>query len=66
MDEQSRQDFNAHAPARVAAALWGQQYADSHLGLMGFWDALDKTKKTIARKIAKDVKDARDEREDEI
>ncbi len=57
--EQAQRDINAHAAARCAAALWGPRYADSRLGLMGFWDALTPSEKRIAASIADDIRKAR-------
>lgn len=61
MDASAQRDFNAHAPARAAAAIWGARYAASGLGLMGFWDQLSSGDRCVARRVAADIRAARDE-----
>ncbi len=56
---EAQRDLNAHAAARVAAAMWGQRYAESRLGLMGFWDTLTTGERRTAAQIAQQVRDAR-------
>lgn len=56
-----KRDFEAHAPARAAAAIWGDRYVASGLGLMGFWDTLPRGDKMLARRVAHNIRHARDE-----
>lgn len=44
MDEQTR-NLNPHAEARLAMAVWGDEYAAQRGGTMDFWDALSPSRK---------------------
>ena len=55
----AQRDLNAHAAARVAAAMWGARYAKSRLGLMGFWNTLTASERRIAADVARQVREAR-------
>ncbi len=48
-------DLNPHQAAMCAVWLWHDEYADSKLGTMGFWDSLSKSKKRTAVRMLKDI-----------
>jgi hypothetical protein len=58
---QARRDLNGHKPARAAAYIWGAEYARLGLGLMGFWDQLDESRRNTARQLVDAIEHARDE-----
>lgn len=58
---QAQRDLNPHKPARIAMWLWGDAYAKSGLGSMGFWDSLTERQRNQCRLCVAEVAAARDE-----
>lgn len=45
MTPENRRNLNPHAEARLAMALWGEEYAAQSGGSMDFWDGLSAGRK---------------------
>ena len=54
-------DLDPHKPARAAMWIFGDRYAKSGLGSMGFWDSLHESEKNIARECVTTIEMSRDE-----
>jgi hypothetical protein len=50
-----RRNLNPHAEARLAMALWGEEYAAQRGGSMDFWDGLSESRKALCIRILNDV-----------
>ena len=66
MAEDQSRNLNAHAPARAACALWNKEYAAQRGGLMDFWDSLPNGRKHAARRVADQIRAAREETPAEV
>lgn len=58
---QAQRDLNPHKPARFAMWLWGDRYARSGKGSMGFWDSLHHHEKNLCRQAVAEITAAREE-----
>jgi len=54
MDDQ-RRNINPHAEARLAMALWGEEYAAQRGGSMDFWDGLSESRKALCIRLLSDI-----------
>jgi len=50
-----RRNLHPHAEARLAMALWGDEYGAQRGGSMDFWDALSATRKALCVRVVDDV-----------
>lgn len=61
MKDRDRRNLNPHKAARVAMAIYGQQYAKQGGGSMDFWDSLTEGEKRTCREILKQIESSPDE-----
>lgn len=54
MSNQHR-NLNPHAEARLAMALWGEEYGAQRGGSMDFWDALSPARKALCVRVVDEV-----------
>ena len=54
-------DLNPHSQAIFAMWLFGEKYARSGLGSMGFWKSLDAIEKDMCRDATASIRKAKDE-----
>lgn len=55
MTKDQRQNLNPHAEARLAMALWGDEYAAQNGGSMDFWDELSTSRKALCVRLMSDI-----------
>ena len=57
--ERAHRNMNPHAEARLAMAMWSQEYAfEQKGGCMDFWDNLTESRKRICRDVVDGILDA--------
>ena len=51
----ARRNLEPHAEARLAMAMWGDEYAAQRGGSMDFWDRLSPARQAICRNVTTDI-----------
>lgn len=57
-NEAARRDLNPHKPAKAAMWIFGDRYARSRKGSMGFWDSLTESDQELCRMCVKEIEKA--------
>jgi hypothetical protein len=50
-----RRNINPHAEARLAMALWSEEYSAQRGGSMDFWDGLSESRKALCIRLLNDI-----------
>jgi hypothetical protein len=50
-----RRNINPHAEARLAMALWSEEYSAQRGGSMDFWDGLSESRKDLCTRLLDDI-----------
>lgn len=50
-----RRNINPHAEARLAMAMWSEEYAAQSGGSMDFWDGLSESRKALCVRLLDDI-----------
>lgn len=59
--ERNCRNLNPHKPARLAMALWGNEYSKQLGGSMDFWDKLTPELQRRCRELVAEIMASRDE-----